>query len=118
MEQSETGEKKKVRKITEQTSWIDKGPRQKKKTKLLDDDDDEPPPPKPVEKNPLYSSREYVSDFSNPLYTSPAAVAAATGGDAVLGIESGEMDDQAPFFTDSGDMETKEIGMEEADTLF
>ena len=111
VEETETGEKKRVRKIVEQTSRIGLDQQKKKKTpEVFDDEDDEPKPPKPEEKNPLYSAKEYVSDFTNPLYTGHAPRESS----AVLGTESVELDDQIPIVTDA-DME---VGMEEADTLF
>ena len=119
-ESQETGKKKKVKKIVEQTSWIGPNRGKKKAPKLLDDDEEEAPPILQEESNPLYSSREYVSDFTNPIYTSQAE-ADESGGGAVLGTESVEIDENAALVTDSGGdilQDTKDPGMEEADTLF
>lgn len=116
VEQSETGEKKRVKKIVEQTSWIGRD-KPKKKTKQFDpleeDDDDEPLPPKPEETNPLYSPTEYVSDFSNPIYSGQTMDSSA-----VLGTESVEFDDQAPLTVNADFDPDKEVEMGEADTLF
>ena len=117
MQESDLGEKKRVKKIVEQTSWIGPDRGKKKRPKDLDEEEEEPPRPIQEEQNPLYSSREYISDFTNPIYTSQAE---ATASAAVLGTDSVELDDQMPLVTDSGggDTDTKEVGMNEADTLF
>ena len=118
MEESQTGKKKKVKKIVEQTSWIGPNRGKKKQPKLLEEEEEEMPTILQEESNPLYSSKEYVSDFTNPIYTSQAEVDEAAGA-AVLGTESVELDEHAALVADTGgEMETKEIGMDEADTLF
>ena len=47
-----------------------------------------------VEANPLYSSNDYVTDFSNPLYSNRQSAAEAA---AIATSEQVEMDDMAPL---------------------
>ena len=59
---------KKIKKVTSETSWLGKTEEETDKAGLVDAEEvawhDEQ-----VEGNPLYSTGEYVSDFSNPLYS-------------------------------------------------
>ena len=58
---------KKIKKVTSETSWLGKGEKETDKTGLVDAEQDEWHDEE-VELNPLYSTNEYVTDFSNPLY--------------------------------------------------
>lgn len=70
--------KKKIKKVTSESSWIGQGPVKKAPAVVVE----MPPVPavvpgqevnpwhdEEVESNPLYSASEYVSDFQNPLYS-------------------------------------------------
>jgi hypothetical protein len=62
-----TGAQKKIKKVTSETSWLGKPEKESDTMGLVDEEEqwhDEE-----VEQNPLYSTKEYVSDFSNPLYS-------------------------------------------------
>ena len=59
--------RKKIKKVTSETSWVgkEKGVDQK----ALLEEEEETWHDEEVEQNPLYSTSDYVSDFNNPLYT-------------------------------------------------
>ena len=65
-----------------------------------------------VESNPLYSSNDYVTDFSNPLYSNRQSTAEAA---AIASTEQVEMDDMAPLV---GGSKGKRSAYQEADVLF
>ena len=60
--------KKKIKKVTSETSWLGKQERVGDTSALLDEEE-EGWQEEEVEQNPLYSTREYEADFSNPLYS-------------------------------------------------
>ena len=61
--------RKKIKKVTSETSWIGKPETESDRDGLLDEDDEDVWHDEEIEQNPLYSTSEYVSDFSNPLYS-------------------------------------------------
>ena len=71
--------KKKIKKVTSETSWLGKTQKVADTTALIDEDEEEDWRDEEVEQNPLYSTREYETDFSNPLYT--RRLSGAEGGD-------------------------------------
>ena len=85
------------------------------------DSDDEPPAPPTEEKNPLYSTdKEYVADFSNPIYR-PAVHKKMTGeGIALVGTDQVVVDENIPLSEHEISQmdDTQEVDMGEADTLF
>ena len=58
---------KKIKKVTSETSWLGKK-EEADRTELLEAEE-ETWHDEDMEQNPLYSTNEYVSDFSNPLYS-------------------------------------------------
>ena len=81
--------RKKIKKVTDETRWIDEPqqplvayPEQEEDMKLDPWQDEQ------VEQNPLYSSEDYQSDFQNPLYS--RRMSAAEGAAIVT---SGALDD-------------------------
>ena len=70
-----------------------------------------------IEANPLYSSNDYVTDFSNPLYTNRHSTAEAA---ALAASEQIELDDMAPLMGSGGAKPKKGSGEheEEVDVLY
>lgn len=60
--------RKKIKRVTSETSWLGKAEKETDKSVLLEEDE-ETWHDETVEQNPLYSTNDYVSDFSNPLYS-------------------------------------------------
>ena len=119
---------KKIKRITSETSWIG-SPKQP----FLDEDAVEPWHDDEVERNPLYSTSDYVSDFHNPLYArrlsaAEGATIAATGiverdDMQLLTLSGGRAARGRPESGDSGGQEyvdylSAEPGLDNADTLF
>lgn len=73
------------------------------------------------EKNPLYSNKDYVADFSNPIYRPTVTKKMTHEGIAVLGSSEKIMvDDTIPLSEhDISQMDdSHEVDIAEADTLF
>ena len=75
-----------------------------------------------VEANPLYSSSDYVTDFSNPLYTNRQSVAEEAAVTTSTHMETG---DTLPLIGDNGDgrgakgkLKHSSDDMQDADVLF
>ena len=68
-----TGRQKRVKEVVEETKWLKPAARKGSHPKA--EEIDEYSRPQPQETNPLYSTTEYVSDFHNPLYSTPKAKA-------------------------------------------
>ena len=141
-----SGQPRKIKKVTSETSWIGKSDKKgkgkgKKKgeTPLLSAEEgaEEPWHDEEVEHNPLYSDDAYDSDFSNPLYqrrlsTSEGAVMAAAadlargdrqplvpprdGGRAARGRQPGSGDRERS--REYVDYLSAQPGLDSADTLF
>ena len=86
----------------------------------FDYDDDPELPPTTDEKNPLYSNKDYVADFSNPIYRPTVTKKMTSEGIAIVGSDQVVVDDTIPLSEqDISQMdESQEIDMGEADTLF
>ena len=71
--ENETGSefsKKKIKKVTSETSWLGQGKGKGDKEPLVKGDHEiKPYQDEEIEQNPLYSTDDYVSDFNNPLYS-------------------------------------------------
>lgn len=61
------GARKKIKKVTSETSWLGKAERDTDRSMLLEESE-EAWHDEQVEDNPLYSTGEYETDFNNPLY--------------------------------------------------
>lgn len=124
--------RKKIKKVTSETSWIGKPERESDKSALLDEVDAEAWHDEEVEQNPLYSTKDYVSDFSNPLYARRLSGAEgevteqlsrssrASGGS---GKDGGRAARGRPTSQDAGGKEyvdylSEQPGLGKADTLF
>lgn len=83
-------QRKRVRKITDETKWISSSQKQPL-IPVEEDIEIQPWHDEEVEQNPLYSSSDYVSDFNNPLYFRQMA---ATEAEAIAASESFGMDDR------------------------
>ena len=80
--------RKKVKKVTDELTWIDEPKKPLIPYEGEDDIEMEPWHDEQVEQNPLYSEEDYQSDFQNPLYT--RRMSAAEG--AVI-VATGALDD-------------------------
>lgn len=92
---------KKITRVTSETKWL--GGKQKptgpKQPFLETDGGALSAETSQVEANPLYSSSDYVTDFSNPLYTNRQSTAEAA---ALAASEQIEMDDMTPLVSSGG----------------
>ena len=100
---------KKITRVTSETRRLGEKPTSKpskkkgQKQPLLEADGGQPKSwsneTSQVEANPLYSSSDYVTDFSNPLYTNRQSTAEAA---AMTSSYQREMDDMSPLISVSG----------------
>lgn len=128
------GAQKKIKKVTSETSWIGKQERERDTSALVPPEDEaEGWHDEEVEQNPLYSTRDYETDFSNPLYTRRMSGAEgadeqelqsrssrASGGS---GKDGGRAARGRPSSQDTGGKEyvdylSEQPDFEQADTLF
>lgn len=129
-----TGAQKKIKKVTSETSWIGKQEREQDTSALVPPEEEvEAWHDEEVEQNPLYSTRDYETDFSNPLYTRRMSGAEgvddqelqsrssrASGGS---GKDGGRAARGRPSSQDTGGKEyvdylSEQPDFEQADTLF
>lgn len=82
---------------------------------IVNDEDtsdiDEPKPPPQEEKNPLYATESFETDFNNPIYSRPHVWGGEGGGDVPL-------DDMIPLSSDDITGANEEVTIAEVDTLF
>ena len=122
------GAQKKIKKVTSETSWICK-PERESDTSALVGQEEEAWHDDQVEQNPLYSTRDYVTDFSNPLYA--RRMSGVEGEEIELqsrssrgsGKDGGRAARGRPSSPDTGGKEyvdylSEQPDFEQADTLF
>jgi hypothetical protein len=122
------GAQKKIKKVTSETSWIGK-PERESDTSALVGQEEEAWHDDQVEQNPLYSTRDYVTDFSNPLYA--RRMSGVEGEEIELqsrssrgsGKDGGRAARGRPSSPDTGGKEyvdylSEQPDFEQADTLF
>ena len=85
-------QRKRVKKVTDETTWIGKDPKQP--LLIPAEEDVEPWHDEEVEKNPLYSSSDYISEFHNPLYSRRTSTHEGT---AIAATEPIDDDDTQPL---------------------
>lgn len=128
--------KKKIKKVTSETSWLGKQDRVTDTTALVTAEEgggvegDEAWHDEEVEQNPLYSTREYDTDFDNPLYSrrlsgvegmeETSRSSRASGGS---GKDGGRAARGRPSSQDTGGKEyvdylSQQPDLDQADTLF
>ena len=97
---------KKITRVTSETRRLGEVPKPSKpgpKQPLLETDGGQPKgwvdETSQVEANPLYSSNDYVTDFSNPLYTNRQSAAEAA---VIATSEHVGTDDRSPLVSGSG----------------
>lgn len=125
--------RKKIKKVTSETSWIGKPERESDKSGLLEEEELEVWHDEEVERNPLYSTKDYVTDFSNPLYA--RRISGAVEGEGIeqqsrssrasggSGKDGGRAARGRPTSQDTGGKEyvdylSEQPGLGKADTLF
>jgi len=87
--------KKKIKKVTSESSWLGKKEKDDKEPLVRQPSTQEVKPWKDdtIEQNPLYSSTDYVTDFNNPLYSNRLSTAE---GAAIAASESFDTTDAGP----------------------
>lgn len=90
--------RKKIKKITSETTWLG-NKRKPDKKPLVENEEVKPWHDDEIEMNPLYSTSDYISDFNNPLYTNRLS---AAEGAAIAASESFEQSDMEPGKGHSG----------------
>ena len=122
-------QKKKIKKVTSESSWLGGQSKKSDKVPLIKDDEAEQPwNDKEIEANPLYSSDDYDSNFHNPLYSRQSA--ASGSGEVPQGQEipmsqlsgsragRGTLPDSSADGDDYNAYLSAQPGLDDADTLF
>ena len=127
--------RKKIKKVTSEMSWLGKPGKKSDQVTLIDEaGEEEQWHDEETEQNPLYSTKDYVTDFDNPLYNRRISGIEGGGGGGedgrssrASGASSGKDGGRAargrPTSQDTGgkayvDYLSEQPDLREADTLF
>ncbi len=118
-------QKKTIKKVTSETSWLGKKKKADKIPLVQNDETDGQPWNDPeIESNPLYAASDYDSNFHNPLYSRQSGASGAGGQDIPMAqLASGRT---ARGLADASDEQgdnymsylSAQPGLDNADTLF